>query len=60
MAIPNCEYFEVLLPDETQKHGLVRDIEVDGNGLVHSVNGPGLGAEIDFELIERNKIAELT
>jgi L-alanine-DL-glutamate epimerase-like enolase superfamily enzyme len=60
MAIPNCEYFEVLLPDEAQKHGLVRDIEVDENGLVRAVNEPGLGAEIDFELIERNKIAELT
>jgi len=58
MAIRNCEYFEVLLPDEVQKHGLIRDIEVDGDGLVHAPTGPGLGAEIDFELIERNKLAE--
>ena len=55
MAIPNCEYFEVLLPDAAQKHGLVQDIEVDANGLVHAFNGPGLGAAIDFDLIERNK-----
>lgn len=59
MAISNCEYFEVLLPSEVQKHGLVNDIEVDENGMVHAFNGPGLGAEIDFDLIERNKIAEL-
>ncbi|MGI9322703.1 MAG: enolase C-terminal domain-like protein [Pseudomonadales bacterium] len=59
MAIKNCEYFEVLLPDEVQKHGLVQDIEVDANGLVHAHQGPGLGAEIDFALIERNKVAEL-
>ena len=59
MAIPNCEYFEVLLPDEVQKHGLVQDIEVDENGLVHAHEGPGLGVEIDFDLIERNKVAEL-
>ena len=59
MAIPNCEYFEVLLPDAVQKHGLIRDIEVDADGLVHAPKGPGLGAEIDFELIERHKIAEL-
>ena len=58
MAIPNCEYFEVLLPDDVQKHGLVQDIEVDPNGLVHAPKGAGLGAEIDFELIERNKLAE--
>ena len=59
MAIKNCEYFEVLLPDEVQKHGLIEDIEVDSNGLVHSFNEPGLGAKIDFELIERNKLAVL-
>ena len=60
MAIPNCEYFEVLLPSEVQKHGLVKDIEVDGDGMVHAFNEPGLGAEIDFDLIERNKIAEFS
>ena len=58
MAIPSCELFEVLLPDEAQKHGLVQDIVVDSNGLVHAPQGPGLGVEIDFELIERNKLAE--
>ena len=59
MAIPNCEYFEVLLPDSVQKHGLVQDIEVDEDGMVHAHEGPGLGAEIDFDLIESNKVAEL-
>jgi L-alanine-DL-glutamate epimerase-like enolase superfamily enzyme len=59
MAIPNCEYFEVLLPEAAQKHGLVKDIEVDENGLVHLSDEPGIGAEIDFELIARNKVAEL-
>ena len=58
MAISNCEYFEVLLPDTVQKHGLINDIEVDANGLVHAHQQPGLGAEIDFELIEHNKVAK--
>jgi L-alanine-DL-glutamate epimerase-like enolase superfamily enzyme len=57
MAISNCEYFEVLLPDTVQKHGLINDIEVDADGLVHAHQQPGLGAEIDFELIEHNKVA---
>ena len=48
--------FEVLLPDAAQKHGLVRDIEVDREGFVHAPTAPGLGYEIDWELIERNKI----
>ena len=59
MAIRNCEYFEVLLPDAAQKHGLIKDIEVDVNGMVHAPQGPGLGAEIDFELINRNKVLEI-
>jgi L-alanine-DL-glutamate epimerase-like enolase superfamily enzyme len=59
MAIPNCEYFEVLQPDAAQKHGLVQDIEVDADGLVHAPTGPGLGYEIDWQLIERNKVGEL-
>ena len=59
MAIPNCEYFEVLLPASVQKHGLVEDIDIDREGMVHSFNEPGLGAKIDFDLIEANKFAEL-
>ena len=59
MAIRNCEYFEVLLPAGAQKYGLLNDIEVDKDGLVHAVDSPGLGAEIDFDLIKRNEIAVL-
>jgi L-alanine-DL-glutamate epimerase-like enolase superfamily enzyme len=60
MAIRNCEFFEVLLPAAAQKYGLVEDIEVDGHGLVRAPGGPGLGARIDFDLIERHKTALLS
>jgi L-alanine-DL-glutamate epimerase-like enolase superfamily enzyme len=60
MAIKNCEYFEVLLPAAAQKYGLVEDIDVDRQGQVHAPGGPGLGARIDFELIERQKTAVLS
>jgi L-alanine-DL-glutamate epimerase-like enolase superfamily enzyme len=60
MAVPNCEFFEVLQPDAAQKHGLVQDIEVDRAGLVHAPTAAGLGYEIDWELIKRNKVAELS
>lgn len=60
MAIPNCEYFEVLLPDGAQKHGLVEDIEVDSAGLVHAFDEPGLGAKIDFDRIEAKRTAVLS
>jgi len=59
MAIRNCEFFEVLLPADAQKYGLVADIEVDSHGMVRAPTAPGLGAQIDFELIERKKLAVL-
>lgn len=59
LAIRNCEFFEVLLPAAAQKYGLVEDLEVDRNGLVRPPEGPGLGARIDFDLIERRKTAVL-
>ncbi|MGO8920328.1 MAG: enolase C-terminal domain-like protein [Stellaceae bacterium] len=58
-SIPNCEYFEVRLPDGAQQYGMRNDIEVDGKGLVHVPDRPGLGADIDFDLIKRKQIAVL-
>src|SRR5207244_8041657 len=60
MAIENCQFFEVLLPAGAQKYGLAEDIEIDKQGLVHAFEGPGLGAVIDFGLIERKKVAVLS
>jgi L-alanine-DL-glutamate epimerase-like enolase superfamily enzyme len=48
VAIPNTGFFEVLLPDGAQKCGLVEDITVGRDGLVHAPAGPRLGYEIDF------------
>lgn len=59
LAIANCEFFEVLLPDASQKYGLVEDIAVDRQGMVHAPEGPGLGAEIDFDLIRRRTVGEI-
>ena len=47
-------------PTRAQKYGLEQDIVVGRDGLVHVPNGPGLGAAIDFKLIERKKISVLT
>jgi L-alanine-DL-glutamate epimerase-like enolase superfamily enzyme len=59
MAIANTEFFEVLLPDGAQKYGLEQDIVVGADGLVHAFDGPGLGAAIDFALIQRRTTAIL-
>jgi L-alanine-DL-glutamate epimerase-like enolase superfamily enzyme len=37
----------------------VQDIEIDADGLVHAPTGPGIGAQIDFELVERKKVVVL-
>jgi L-alanine-DL-glutamate epimerase-like enolase superfamily enzyme len=58
-AIRNTTYFEVLLPDGAHKYGLAQDIVVGKDGLVHAPTKPGLGAEIDFDLIGRKQIAVL-
>ena len=55
LAIPNTEYFEILLPDATQKYGLVEDLAAGRDGTVRPPDGPGLGAKIDFDLIARKK-----
>lgn len=53
-AIPNTEYFEIVLPDEAQKCGLVDDLSVGRDGFVHVPKKPGLGVEIDFDLIGKS------
>ena len=60
LAIPNTEYFEVLLPDRAQKYGLTEDLVVDPKGLLHAIDRPGLGAVIDFDLIRRKTVAVLS
>lgn len=58
-AIRNTTFFEVLLPDGAHKYGLAQDITVGPDGMVRAPERPGLGAEIDFGLIERKTIAVL-
>lgn len=61
MALPNARWFEVLLPDGAQKFGLVGDIEVasDGTVAIDPFERPGVGAEIDWDLVRAKTIAVL-
>ncbi len=56
MAVPNCEFYEVFPASGANKYALVEDIEVDDNGLVYAPTEPGLGYEIDWELVKREKV----
>ena len=58
-AIHNCEYFEVLLPDANNRYGLVQDIPVGPDGQVRVPDGPGLGVEVDMDLVRRRQVAVL-
>lgn len=60
MALQNTEFFEVLLPSASQKYGLIEDIQIDADGMVHAPSEPGLGAQIDFELIKRKTLGILS
>jgi L-alanine-DL-glutamate epimerase-like enolase superfamily enzyme len=53
MALPNCDWFEVLLPHDLECYGLTENIVVDGEGLVHAPQRPGLGFDIDWDLVKR-------
>lgn len=59
MAVPNCEFYEVFPCTGANKYALVEDIEVDSQGLVHAPTQPGLGFEIDWDLVHREHVATL-
>jgi L-alanine-DL-glutamate epimerase-like enolase superfamily enzyme len=59
MAIPNTTYMEVLLPHDAWWYGLVENIKIDKDGFAHAPTKPGLGYEIDLDLVERKKITML-
>ncbi len=59
MAISNCDYYEVFPCSGANKYGLIEDIEVDDRGMVHLPEVPGLGFEIDWDLVKREQIGVL-
>jgi len=66
MAMPNCEWFEVLTFNPTGEFGLERlsygltePLAIDAEGYVHAPTRPGLGVGVDWELINSARIGEL-
>lgn len=58
MATDNCEWFEVLAFNRSGDHslehlsyGLTEPLSIDAEGLIHAPTGPGLGVEVDWDLI---------
>lgn len=60
LAIRNTEFHEILMPERAAVYGLLNEPEVDREGYMRAPEGPGLGAQIDFDMINAKKIAVLT
>ena len=56
MAVPNCEFFEFFPCTGANMYGLVEDIDMTG-GTVHAPTEPGLGYQIDWDLVRREHTA---
>jgi L-alanine-DL-glutamate epimerase-like enolase superfamily enzyme len=58
-AIRNCEYYEILIPQVPFSFGVKNPVRIDAEGTVYVPDGPGLGAEIDFDLLDNHTTAEI-
>jgi L-alanine-DL-glutamate epimerase-like enolase superfamily enzyme len=52
-AIRNCEYFELLVPEEPFRFPMKDDYPIDQKGIVHVPQKPGIGIELDWDSIDR-------
>jgi len=67
MALPNCEWYEVLVPHapgsydlDHLSYGLAEPIPIDGEGYATAPELPGLGIEPDWDLLSAGAVAELS
>ena len=51
-AIANCEYFELLVPEEVFRFPMKDPWPIDGKGMIHVPEKPGLGIELDWDKID--------
>jgi L-alanine-DL-glutamate epimerase-like enolase superfamily enzyme len=65
MAVLSCSMYEVLVPHapgsydlEHLSYGLAEPIAIDADGIVHAPERPGLGIDVDWELLRSDVIAE--
>ncbi len=52
-AVRNCEYFEYFVPEEDFRFPMKGLLPIDENGIIHVPKTPGIGGELDWELIEK-------
>jgi L-alanine-DL-glutamate epimerase-like enolase superfamily enzyme len=52
-AIRNCEYFELLVPEDRFQFPMKDPLPIDEQGIIHVPDGPGLGVKLDWDAIDR-------
>jgi L-alanine-DL-glutamate epimerase-like enolase superfamily enzyme len=52
-AIRNCEYFELLVPEGPFRFPMKDPYPIDSSGVAHVPTKPGIGVELDWDLIDR-------
>jgi len=51
-AIKNCEFFELLVPEEPFRFPMKDKYPIDRQGIAHVPQKPGIGVELDWDAIE--------
>ncbi|MBO4258128.1 enolase C-terminal domain-like protein [Streptomyces griseorubiginosus] len=66
LALPNCEWFEVLVPHspgsydlDHLSYGLAEPVPIDKDGYASAPDRPGLGIEPDWDLLRSGAVDEL-
>jgi len=56
LSVNNCDFYELIVPPDMLQYGMAQDITVDREGYVQAATSPGLGFEVDWELLRRRKV----
>jgi L-alanine-DL-glutamate epimerase-like enolase superfamily enzyme len=59
-AIKNCEYFELLVPEESFRFPMKDPYPIDRRGVAHVPKKPGIGVELDWAAIDKTCIEHKT
>lgn len=56
-AIRNCKYFEYFVPEEKFQLPMLGTLPIDSDGWITVPEKPGIGVELDWELIQRQCVS---
>lgn len=59
-AIRNCEYFELLVPEEPFRFPMKDPYPIDSHGMIRVPQKPGIGVELDWDAIDRTCVEHKT